>query len=80
MTTLTATEARKCLYNLVDDVALSHDPIQIVGKRHSAFLISEEDWRSIQETLYLTSIPGMRESIKKGLETPVDECSEELAW
>jgi len=80
MTTLSATEARKSLYNLVDDVALSHDPIQIVGKRHSAVLISEEDWRAIQETLFLTAIPGMRESIKKGLNTPVDKCSKDLAW
>jgi antitoxin YefM len=80
MTTLSATEARKSLYNLVDEVALSHDPIQIVGKRNSAVLISEADWRAIQETLYLTSIPGMRESIKKGLETPVAECSEKPAW
>ena len=80
MTTLTATEARKSLYNLVDDVALSHDPIQIVGKRHSAVLLSEEDWRAIQETLYLTSIPDMRESIQKGLKTPVDECNKELSW
>ena len=80
MTTLSATEARKSLYNLVDDVALSHDPIQIVGKRHSAVLISEEDWRAIQETLFLIAIPGMRESIKKGLNTPVDDCSKDLAW
>ena len=80
MTTLTATEARKCLYNLVDEVASSHDPIQIVGKRNSAVLISEEDWRAIQETLYLVSIPGMRESIQEGLKTPVEECSEELTW
>ena len=80
MTTLSATEARKSLYNLVDDVALSHDPIQIVGKRHSAVLISEEDWRAIQETLFLTSIPGMRESIKKGLNTPVEKCSKDLTW
>ncbi|MEI6702613.1 MAG: type II toxin-antitoxin system Phd/YefM family antitoxin [Deltaproteobacteria bacterium] len=80
MTTLSATEARKCLYNLVDDIALSHDPIQIVGKRNSAILISEDDWRAIQETLYLTSIPGMRESIQNGLKTPIEECSEKLAW
>ncbi len=80
MTTLTATAARKSLYNLVDDVAMSHDPIQIVGKRHSAVLVSEDDWRAIQETLYLTSIPGMRESIQQGLNTPIEECSEELAW
>ena len=80
MTTLTATAARKSLYNLVDDVAMSHDPIQIIGKRHSAVLVSEDDWRAIQETLFLTSIPGMRESIKKGLNTPIEECSEELEW
>jgi antitoxin YefM len=80
MTTLSATEARKSLYNLLDDVALSHDPIQIVGKRHSAVLISEDDWRAIQETLYLTSITGMRESIQKGLKTPLNKCSEKLAW
>lgn len=80
MTTLTATEARKSLYTLVDDVAISHDPIQIVGKRNSAVLISEEDWRAIQETLHLTSIPGMRESIRKGLQTPVTECSQDLTW
>jgi prevent-host-death family protein len=80
MTTLSATEARKCLYSLVDDVAASHDPIQIVGKRHSAVLISEDDWRAIQETLYLTSIPRMRDSIQKGIKTPVEECDEELEW
>ncbi len=80
MTTLTATAARKHLYNLVDDVALSHVPVQIVGKRNSAVLISEDDWRSIQETLFLSSIPGMRESIQQGMDTPVEECDEELAW
>ena len=80
MATLTATEARKKLYALVDDVAESHDPIQIVGKRNSAVLVSEEDWRAIQETLYLSSIPGMRDSIREGLKTPVEECEEELDW
>jgi prevent-host-death family protein len=80
MATLTATEARKRLYTLVDDVAESHDPIQIVGKRNSAVLLSEEDWRAVQETLYLSSMPGMRESIRKGLKTPVEECEEELDW
>lgn len=80
MTTLTATEARKSLYNLLDDVALSHDQIQIVGKRNSAVLVSENDWRAIQETLFLTSIPGMRESIIDGIKTPVSKCSKDLAW
>jgi antitoxin YefM len=80
MTSMTATEARKRLYTLVDDVAESHQPVQIAGKRNSAVLISEEDWRAIQETLYLSHIPGMRASIRKGLRTPVAECSEELKW
>jgi antitoxin YefM len=80
MTTLSASEARKRLFNLVDQVKESHEPIQIVGKRSSAILISEEDWKAIAETLYLASIPGMRESIKKGLKTPVEKCSEEPGW
>ena len=80
MPTLSATEARKRLYSLVDEVKESHEPIQIVGKRSSAVLISEEDWRAIQETLFLTSIPGMRESIRKGLETPVEECDGDINW
>jgi antitoxin YefM len=80
MTTLSASEARKRLYNLVDEVKESHEPVQIVGKRSSAVLISEEDWKAIQETLYLASIPGMRDSIKKGLKTPVEKCSEEPRW
>ena len=80
MTSITATEARKRLYSLVDDVAESHEPIQIAGKRNSAVLISEEDWRAIQETIYLSSIPGMRASIRKGLRTPVERCSGDLKW
>lgn len=80
MTTVSATEARKRLYSLVDDVAQSHETVQIVGKRHSAVLISEEDWRAIQETLYLTSVPGMRASIQEGMQTPIEECDEELEW
>ena len=80
MPTLSASEARKRLYSLVDEVKDTHVPIQIVGKRSSAVLISEEDWRAIEETLYLASIPGMRESIKKGLRTPVEKCAEEPGW
>lgn len=80
MTSITATEARKQLYGLLDDVAASHEPVQIAGKRHSAVLIAEDDWRAVQETLYLTSVPGMRESIRKGLRTPVDKCAKELDW
>ena len=80
MTTLTATEARKQLYTLLDDVSESHEPIQITGKRHSAVLISESDWKAVQETLYLSSIPGMSDSIKAGLVESVDTCDSELDW
>lgn len=80
MTTLSASEARKRLYHLVDEVKETHEPVQIVGKRGSAVLVSEEDWRAIQETLYLTSIPGMRESIREGISTAIEECDEEPGW
>jgi prevent-host-death family protein len=80
MKTLTATQARAMLYKLLDEVSSSHEPIQITGKRANAILISLEDWQSIQETLYLLSIPGMRESIKEGMETAIEECSGKLDW
>ena len=80
MTILNATEARSKLYSLIDETAKTHQPIVITGKRGNAVLVSEEDWNAIEETLHLLSIPGMRESIKKGLETPSSECAEELDW
>ena len=64
----------------MDQAAASHQPIQITGKRSNAILVSEEDWSAIQETLFLLSIPDMRESIRAGLETPVDRCFTRLAW
>lgn len=80
MTSITATEARKALYKLVEDVSGSHEPVQITGKRGNAVLVSEDDWRAVQETLYLVSIPGMRESILEGMATPADELADELDW
>jgi antitoxin YefM len=80
MTTLSATEARKRLYKLLDEVLESHEAVRIAGKRNTAVLVAEEDWQAIQETLYLCSVPGMRESILKGLRTPVDKCSRALDW
>src|ERR1035437_3437617 len=80
MTSITATEARKQLYKLLDDVSDSHEPVQITGRRGNAVLVGEDDWRAVQETLYLVSIPGMRESILEGLATPVDECADKLDW
>ena len=80
MPSIPVSEARKHLYGLLDDIAESHEPVQISGKRHSAVLVSEADWRAVQETLYLTGVPGMRDSILKGLKTPVDKCAKGLEW
>jgi antitoxin YefM len=77
MDTFTARAARARLYKLLDQANARHEPIQITGKRSNAVLVSEEDWRAIQETLYLLAVPGMRESIKKGLETPVENCEDD---
>jgi len=80
VTTLNATEARSKLYRLIDEAAQSHSPVVITGRRANAVLIAEEDWNAINETLYLLSIPGMRESIREGMESSLDNCEKELDW
>ena len=80
MSTLSATEARANLYRVIDETAESHEPVLITSKRNNAVLLSESDWNAIQETLYLLSVPGMRESIKAGLEEEIGDCEEELDW
>ena len=80
MKTITATEARRILYRLLDEVTVTSEPVQITGKRGSVVLVSEDDWRAIEETIHLMSIPGMANSIRQGMETPIEECVEELDW
>jgi prevent-host-death family protein len=80
MVTMTASKARAMLYKLLDKVSSAHEPVQITGKRANGVLVSEEDWNAIQETLYLLSIPGMRESIRKGLKEPVSKCAKAVKW
>ena len=80
MRTVNITSARNNLFQLVNEAAENHNPIQITGKNNNAVLISEQDWRDIQETLYLLSIPKMRESIIEGMNTAAEECSTELKW
>jgi antitoxin YefM len=80
MTSINITNARKNLFKLVEQVVDSHEPVHITGKNGTAVIISEEDWKNIEETLYLTSIPGMRDSIIEGLKADIDECSEEIEW
>jgi antitoxin YefM len=80
MTAISASEARKTLYRLIDSIAEEREPVVITGKRNNAVLITEDDWRGIQETLYLMSIPGMAKSIRAAMETPVSKMKEELDW
>ncbi len=80
MSSINITNARKDLYRIVDSVNISHEPIHITGKHSSAVLVGEDDWKSIEETLYLLSIPGMRESIVEGMKTPLSELDEDLDW
>jgi prevent-host-death family protein len=75
MKTLTSTQARSTLYQVIDEARDSHEPIQITGKRGNVVVLAEEDWNAVQETLYLLSIPGMRDSIRKGMKESVDTCS-----
>jgi len=77
---ITASEARAGLYRLIDEVAESHQPIMISGKRTNAVLLSADDWNAIQETLYLLAVPGMRESIKKGMAEPLARSAKKLNW
>ncbi len=80
MTILNVTQARSKLYSLIDEAAETHQPITITGKRGNAVLVSEKDWEAITETLYLLSIPNMRESIKEGMQEPLANCSKALDW
>ena len=77
---MNVTDVRKDLYNLIDTVHNNHDALFIKGKRHNAVLVSENDWLSLQETLYLISQPKMRDSIIEGMKEPVEECKDELDW
>jgi len=80
MSIISLTEAQIKLQDLINEVAQSHEPILISGTISNAFLVSEEDWKGIQETIYLLSIPNVGASIVDGLATPISECSEILEW
>ena len=80
MAAVNAAGALGILYRLIEEVGESHEPLTITGKDNSAVLVGEDDWRAIHETLYLLSIPGMAESIRRGLKTSVDRCDTKLSW
>ncbi len=78
MKTITATSARSDLYRVIDTAVSDHEPVYITGKRGNAVLVGEADWRAIQETMYLVSMPGMRDSIRDGMGEPIENCSREI--
>ncbi|HEX2120026.1 MAG TPA: type II toxin-antitoxin system Phd/YefM family antitoxin [Thermoanaerobaculia bacterium] len=78
MKTVKAIDAQ--LSGLVGEASRDKEPIAIESNGARAVLVSFEEWSAIQETLCLTSIPGMRESIQEGMSTPTDECSDTVDW
>lgn len=76
----TTSQARESLYRLVDHVAEAHEPVYIVGKRNKVVLIAEEDFRAIEETLYLLSVPGLRQSLLDAKKEPIEKCSDSVDW
>jgi antitoxin YefM len=80
MTTLTATQARANLFKLMDQTALSHEPIQITGRRQNSVLVSEEDFRAMQETLYILSIPKMKDSLLRSQKSPLSSFTKKRPW
>ena len=80
MSSLPVNDAQNNLQELIDQVTQEGKPAIVLGERGNAILLAEKDWSAIQETLYLLSIPGMGESIKEGLATPIQEYDEELDW
>lgn len=76
---ISVSEAQQQLPDLINSVSQSHQQIVIAGQRSNAVLLSEADWAAVQETLCLLSVPGMRESIREGLATPIEACDQELA-
>ncbi|WP_443095816.1 type II toxin-antitoxin system Phd/YefM family antitoxin [Rothia koreensis] len=80
MTAIRATSARVNLYRLIEQVNRDAAPLTITGQRSNAVLVGEDDWRTIQETLYLASIPGMTDSINHARAEGIEAGSETLDW
>jgi antitoxin YefM len=80
MTSISVTQARANLYKLLDQAAESHEPIQITGRRQNGVLLSEEDFRAMQETLYLLAVPGMKDSLRKARKAPIRSYSKKRPW
>lgn len=79
MTSTNITNFRKNAYNYVEQTIRHNEPLNITTKDGNAVLLSEEDYSGMMETLYLVSMPGMREKIMNGIAEPLSECVDETA-
>lgn len=80
MPVLNVKNVKDKLDSILAEVQNTYEPIIIAGEKHSAVLISEDAWRSIEETLYLSSIPGMKDSIVNGMREKIEDCSSTVEW
>ncbi len=78
MKTMTATTAWSEMDRVIDAALSDHEPVQITAANGNVVLVAESDWRAIQETLHLVTLPGMRDSILEGMAEPVEDCSREI--
>ncbi len=74
-----ATNFRKQLFELIEQTVKFNEPVNISTKNGNAVLISEEEYNNLMETLYLTSVPGMKEKLLDGVNTPIEEC-DDFEW
>ncbi|MCL2051030.1 MAG: type II toxin-antitoxin system Phd/YefM family antitoxin [Lachnospiraceae bacterium] len=77
---MTAKTAQQDFPTLVDCVVKQGDTISIATDDGAAVLVSQDEWYGLLETLYLQSIPGMKESILEGKATPISECLDSVGW
>jgi prevent-host-death family protein len=80
METISASEARRRLEQLLDQINTSHQPVRIRGRRGRGVLIAQDDWNALQETLFLVSVPGMHECLIEGMATPTEDLENDLGW
>ena len=77
---ISATQIKSNIYNIIDETAITHEPILITGKKNNAVIISQEDWSAIEETIYLNSIPNMAKTIQEMINMDNNEFSEKIVW
>jgi len=80
MNHMTATIAQRDFNSILDCVIKRGDTISIATDEGSAVLLSQDEYNGLLETLYLQSIPGMKQSILKGKATPINECLDSVGW